>query len=662
MAAPIDRLIETLTETRAKLEDELGRIEAYRALRQLEQREASGERLSIVPADHLRRTLEAELAGNHYLSARRKLDEALELLGSWGRGKTEDAGAEPSTETIATPVVADHAPAQAGEPLIPAGVFPAAAAMSGLPADDLSLIRDLPSACVSVISAAGFSRYKALAEIDARGVAMLERLLGQPGIVSRGNWIEQAAILSAGRETRYAARLIAKRAGAEWPPAPAEPELLPPVEIVAAVEVPVDVPVDQMPAPVLQVQADVIAEAADQPPPIESPPAIPFDLTRIRGIDGALSARLSELGATTFSDIAQLTATDVDQLSDLLGVDRDRISREGWIEQAALLSAGRTTRHAELISILPPLAPMPFEIVIAAIDEPSGDLLVAEATAPEIAAAAAEPILIDMPANDTAPQPASPETSPFWAAASGKAAVLRPVRKPADRADKAFDDVAALVARTVATARNVGGMKEKPKRSQPAPARSEAPDRPAAPPANAIGATSEVIIRASSQTPPTAANSARPLSSPTAHVPPAAARRLPIEEPSILPSVDPEASIEIRPLKQAAPVKRTTGTAPAVEIRRSAPAEAKLGPLARTLIQPRSPGTPRTPLAAKRPIAKTSATGNGRQTIVIDELAGRRPSAAVTAAPEPDESLLAPPGLGSLVGRFVKALRGDKAS
>lgn len=688
MAAPIDRLIATLTETRAKLEDELGRVEAYRALRQLEQREATGERLNIVPADQLRQKLEAELAGNHYLNARRKLDEALELLGSWGKAEVPTADATPAKASIEsqaeTAPIPQTGPAVA-EPAIPANMFPMATATPAMPPDDLSLIRDLPSVCVSVVTAAGFGRYKALAEIDASGVAMLERLLGQPGIVSRGNWVEQAAILAAGRETRHAARLIARRTGAEWPPAPVEPELLAPLEVPVAPEIAAaETPVATGP------EIEAVTPPAAPRDPDEPAPVLAFDLTSIRGIDSELAAQLSAAGVTAFSDVARWTAADLDRLSQHIGISPGRISSEGWIEQAAMLATGRATRFLDRWSVLPPLARMPFEIVIAAeSDPPAAPIMEIAAAAPEATPATdSEPIFIDVPANDPLPLAESPEATPFWTAATGKPAVLRPVRKPAGRTDKAFDDVAALVARTVATARNVGGMRERPKRPQRAapgptvePAYTEVPFRPATPPARQSTTSAEVTIRAAvppvaTQVPPPAPTPAPPPA--RAPAPPPAAsteaprRRMSVDRVTTSGGFDPEASIEIRPRAAATPeavsaksrevVARHQGTTGASTTKgRTTNGDATLGPLAKTLITPRAPGKPRAPLSAQRNPPNGRANGNGRQTIVIDELSGRRPNSLGISTPQSLEADLPVASIGGLVGRFVKALRGDKA-
>lgn len=60
------------------------------------------------------------------------------------------------------------------------------------------------------------------------------------------------------------------------------------------------------------------------------------DLTRIVGIDSELAQRLAAQGVHTFADMAAWRAADVARLAKELGLGR-RISSENWIEQAALL-------------------------------------------------------------------------------------------------------------------------------------------------------------------------------------------------------------------------------------------------------------------------------------------------------------------------------------
>jgi predicted flap endonuclease-1-like 5' DNA nuclease len=641
MVPPIDRLIETLTEARAKLEEELGRVEAYRALRQLAQREASGEHLSIVPGDRLREKLEAELAGNHYLNARRKLDEALTLLGAWD---TSQSVAELNSPTPQTELPAKASTAAAnGAPEV-LGPIPA-----NLPPDDLSLIRDLPSACISVVTAAGFGRYTSLAGIDANGVAMLERLLGQKGIVARGNWIEQAAMLAAGRQTRYAQKLIARRSSA---PSPQKPQMLPPVEIGAPV-------VDE-----------AMPEIVALPTPPDPRFAKPHDLTHIAGIDAEMARRLGGLGVVRFEAIAGWTARDLDAIAPSLDINCSRIASEGWIEQAAMLAASSPTHYLDAKPLQVPVAALPPQLDIPAeLDELPIEIVL---DLPE-----PEPILVDWPANDD-PSPTAarfpaeaPPASSFGSAVSGKAVLFKPPRRLSDRTDSAFDDVAALVARTVATARNVGGMSEQAKR--PTPPASEKPKADV--PFRAAPAAPRIVPEPSRQQ-ASIEVSVRPAAPP----PLAAATAPPLGNVMSAVGMDAEASIEIRPRITGAPkgvvvpkarelsippkaremnalpnVDRTDATAKSGSD--GSPAN---GATTESRIVRRSPGTPRVPLVSNA--ARPAANGSARQTIVIDELAGSRRGSNGHAAGTVVEPDLQRGRFGSLVGRFVKALRGEKAS
>ena len=85
-------------------------------------------------------------------------------------------------------------------------------------------------------------------------------------------------------------------------------------------------------------------------------------LTLIAGIDTAAAAMLNEAGIHHFADLAALDAEDVAELGLRLG-DSRRISKQGWIEQAALMAAGVETAHAARIRAVevprPAAAPTP---------------------------------------------------------------------------------------------------------------------------------------------------------------------------------------------------------------------------------------------------------------------------------------------------------------
>lgn len=69
------------------------------------------------------------------------------------------------------------------------------------------------------------------------------------------------------------------------------------------------------------------------------------DLTLINGIDQEVADLLATHGITRFLDIAEFKEADMLRLSEELS-DPCRVSRENWIEQAALLSQDVLTRYA----------------------------------------------------------------------------------------------------------------------------------------------------------------------------------------------------------------------------------------------------------------------------------------------------------------------------
>lgn len=80
--------------------------------------------------------------------------------------------------------------------------------------------------------------------------------------------------------------------------------------------------------------ANATSAATDSP---VSRPAID-DLKKIRGIGEVLEGRLRELGYQTYKDIAQMTPADVKELCIKLDGFGDRITRDGWVDQAKVLA------------------------------------------------------------------------------------------------------------------------------------------------------------------------------------------------------------------------------------------------------------------------------------------------------------------------------------
>lgn len=61
------------------------------------------------------------------------------------------------------------------------------------------------------------------------------------------------------------------------------------------------------------------------------------DLKRISGIGQVIEKQLAGIGVTTYRQIANFTADDVERVNDAIEVFQGRIEREEWIPQAARL-------------------------------------------------------------------------------------------------------------------------------------------------------------------------------------------------------------------------------------------------------------------------------------------------------------------------------------
>ena len=93
-----------------------------------------------------------------------------------------------------------------------------------------------------------------------------------------------------------------------------------------------------------------VAEAIVTPAPAPAPaPAAAGgdDLLLIKGLGPKIKAQLTELGVTTFAQIAAWSEADIDRIDAQLGRFQGRIRRESWVEQAKLLAAGDTAGFAQ---------------------------------------------------------------------------------------------------------------------------------------------------------------------------------------------------------------------------------------------------------------------------------------------------------------------------
>lgn len=183
------------------------------------------------------------------------------------------------------------------------------------------------------------------------------------------------------------------------------------------------------------------------------------DLMLIRGLDAKAADLLIGLGVTRFADIMAFTPDDVFELSRMLG-DKKRLSRENWIEQAAVLATGRRTAHASRAGFAAAI------ITHTSVDE--GERIDVPAVPAEVAT-----VVEDIPSEGTIAL-ATEETSEFSSA--DFAAVILAAKLTAPAEPEAPAATLALQAAAAAAAASIPAVEQLPRASNviqlpPLPAR-----------------------------------------------------------------------------------------------------------------------------------------------------------------------------------------------
>lgn len=84
-----------------------------------------------------------------------------------------------------------------------------------------------------------------------------------------------------------------------------------------------------------------LAETPARPARLDAPRAgRPDDLTRIRGVGPKLMALVNDLGFYHFDQIAAWTPAEVAWVDENLAGFKGRVSRDNWVEQAAIFAKG----------------------------------------------------------------------------------------------------------------------------------------------------------------------------------------------------------------------------------------------------------------------------------------------------------------------------------
>jgi predicted flap endonuclease-1-like 5' DNA nuclease len=242
--------------------------------------------------------------------ARDQLSGAIEAL--------EQAGAHLDAETVPAPALADRIvliePGETFRTKIKlkaterrsaspsAGAEPAATVA---PTDDLTVIRGIDRRLAQALGDHGVVSFAQIAAWEKDDVGRFSAALGLGRQISQQNWIEQAALLRA--------RQVSPKIEARPP-------------------------------------AAVTAAEAEAPPGAEQPAPLPLPvrhdrLTLIKGVGSSMVGPLAGGGVTQFADISTWQPSDVAFWQAKLGTAA-RISKDGWIEQAALLASGRSTAYA----------------------------------------------------------------------------------------------------------------------------------------------------------------------------------------------------------------------------------------------------------------------------------------------------------------------------
>lgn len=94
-----------------------------------------------------------------------------------------------------------------------------------------------------------------------------------------------------------------------------------------------------------------VKDAAPAEPPAQEPAPAPAtdgdDLSLIKGLGPKLRAQLSEMGITSFAQIAAWDEAEIDRIDTQLGRFEGRIRRDNWVEQAKLLASGDRSAYED---------------------------------------------------------------------------------------------------------------------------------------------------------------------------------------------------------------------------------------------------------------------------------------------------------------------------
>lgn len=311
----------------ANLEELLSADSDWQALRDFEKRAGcnTAAKLDGAVEAGLPESVCNALKGNSLFLARARILEALDLLQADTARAESSAADEPFQPSFDLPVI---------EP------------------DDLTRIRGITPGISAHLTALGVTAYEKIAAWSADDVAAVAEALNLGNTISRQNWIEQAALLAMKNGRVITQPLSKAHAHTTTPRAPVDRIDDALARLVSQAKT---LPLPDIPAPVELTRAEETETLQSNEPVPNAPPTfLPIvdetgdDLRHIAFIDDKVATNLNSLGILKFSDIAHFTVDQVAMVSVRFGLG-NRISREQWIEQAAVLATGCATAYARRV-------------------------------------------------------------------------------------------------------------------------------------------------------------------------------------------------------------------------------------------------------------------------------------------------------------------------
>ena len=273
--------------------------------------------------DHDRRAADAEAQ-----AGRQEIDER---TGQAKAGRASDLAALRSVRSQAYRAVEDAAIGRNKHPLEP---------------DDLKRIRGIGVLFEKRLNGLGVITYAQIANWTAADIDRVAEALELNDRIALETWIEQARVLS--KEDGLARDRVRRAGVGELQKGPAATAS----ESVPASQGDDDVGNEAARASDLaglrSVRPQAFRAGEDAAIGRAGRAGVPNDLKRVRGIGLLIEKKLISLGVTTYEQIANWTAADIDRVSQVLDF-KGRIERENWVEQARILASGGQTEFSRRV-------------------------------------------------------------------------------------------------------------------------------------------------------------------------------------------------------------------------------------------------------------------------------------------------------------------------